>query len=58
MRYTAVVSDLYQRDLAFFRNQGLLTEILIMKEQEWKMLAVGIRGEQGKVPRDNILGQV
>ena len=37
-----VISDLYQRDLVFFRNQGLFTEILIVKEQEWKMLGTSL----------------
>lgn len=37
-----VISDLYQRDLVFFRNQGLFTEILTVKEQEWKMLGTSL----------------
>lgn len=40
------IYDLYQRDLVFFRNQGVVIEILIVKEQEWGVLALGRRGEE------------
>lgn len=52
------IYDLYQRDLVFFRNQGVVIEILIVKEQEWGVLALGRRGEEwSKIPRHSIVGQ-